>query len=235
MYDKHLSILLLAVIQASPGSQEKTKALNRLLIRLQKLPGIAKSSHPDYLMALSNTWQWVYRNIDNFSVNKSSFQDVTLEKALVNWINGYLRRRIQDLYLDKDTNHLSLDANRQGDYESIFSNNLESKLAVSTLSGLDAVIETERQLYNYKTASKIRLYIENDPDRLLESSHIKGNPLCNCKYLSERLLLKEKPDSLKVISEELNTPYQTLATRWSRNCLPLLRKTFKNIDCECNT
>lgn len=224
----------MAVAEASPDSLEKRKALHRLLVSLQKLPGIAKCSHPDYPTALSNTWQWVYRNIEDFDVSKSSVQGITLEKALLNWINGYLRRRIQDLYLNKDINCLSLDATRKDDYGNVFGNDLESKLAASTLSGLDALIEQEIQLYNYEVTNKIKLYIKNDPDNILQNSHIKGNPKCNCKYLSERLLLKETPDSLKAISQELNTPYQTVVTRWSRSCLPLLRKTFKEMGYKCN-
>ncbi|MEA5573012.1 hypothetical protein [Calothrix sp. UHCC 0171] len=229
MCEKHLNILLLAAMQAPPDSLERRKALHRLLVNLQKLPGIAKSSHPDYPIALSNTWQWVCRNIDNFDVGKSSIQDIILEDALVNWINGYLRRRIQDLYLDKDTKILSLDAFNQDDSGNQLSNTLESKLVAPTLSGLDAEIEKERQKYYKKIADEIRLYIERDPDNILQNSHIKGNTQCNCQYLSKRLLLKNNPDSLKTISQELNTPYQTIVTRWSRRCLPLLRETFEKI------
>jgi hypothetical protein len=229
MCEKHLNILLLAAMQAPPDTLERRKALHRLLVNLQKLPGIAKCSHPDYLIALSNTWQWVCRNIDNFNVGKSSIQDIMLEDALVNWINGYLRRRIQDLYLDKDTKNLSLDAFNQDESGNHFSNTLESKLVATTLSGLDAEIEKERQKYYSEIADKIRLYIEKDPDNILQNSHIKGNPQCNCQYLSKRLLLKNNPDSLKIISQELNTPYQTVVTRWSRRCLPLLRETFEKI------
>jgi hypothetical protein len=229
MCDKHLNDLLLAAIQAPSESLEKRKALHRLLVSLQKLPSIAKSTHPDYSIALSNTWQWVCRNIDNFDISKSSLQEITLEDALVNWVNGYLRRRIQDLYLDKDTNTLSLDVHNMDSSGNQFDNYLESKLITPTLCGLDAEIEKERQKYYYNIACKIREYIQNDPHSILKSSHIRGNLRCNCQHLSERLLLQENPDSLKMISEELNVNYQTLVTRWSRRCLPLLRQTFEKM------
>lgn len=49
-------------------SKERQKALNKLLIVIQQLRGIYKSSHPDYPEALNRTWEWLCREIGKFKV-----------------------------------------------------------------------------------------------------------------------------------------------------------------------
>ncbi|HAG84032.1 MAG TPA: hypothetical protein DCL61_23485, partial [Cyanobacteria bacterium UBA12227] len=61
--------------------------------QIQHLPGLARSSHPDYLHALNRTYQWISQNIQNFQPRPPSVQE-----SLVTWINGYLYWRIRDLY-----------------------------------------------------------------------------------------------------------------------------------------
>lgn len=102
--DEYLNVLIAAVRQAPEESPERRKALHRLIIQIQNLPGIVKSSHPDYPKALNETWEWVSRKILGFDINQSSIPGVTLQIALVNWINSYLRYRIQDLYSSKGGN-----------------------------------------------------------------------------------------------------------------------------------
>ncbi|NET71699.1 MAG: hypothetical protein F6K62_12410, partial [Sphaerospermopsis sp. SIO1G2] len=77
-----------------PKSAEYRKAINRLLIECQNLPGLLKYSHHLYLEALDKTWEWVIKNICKFQPKPH----IPVSKSLVIWINGYLRWRIKDLY-----------------------------------------------------------------------------------------------------------------------------------------
>lgn len=96
-------------------SKERQKALNKLLILIQQLPGIRKSCHPDYPEALNRTWEWLCRDIGKFDELRSD--KVDLQQSLVAWINGYLKWRIQDLYTPDSNFTISLDkpiANNEG-------------------------------------------------------------------------------------------------------------------------
>lgn len=92
--DERLRQLIEAVCQYPDGSQRRRKAMHRLLVELERLPGLLKSRHPDYLHALNQTFEWISRNIC------STFKQRTpsLQGDLVKWINGYLYWRINDLY-----------------------------------------------------------------------------------------------------------------------------------------
>ncbi|MEM9925545.1 MAG: hypothetical protein AAF915_17635, partial [Cyanobacteria bacterium P01_D01_bin.50] len=93
--DEQLQKLIEEVCLYEEGTPERQKALNKLLMIVQQLPGIKKDRHPDYLEALNKTWEWVCRSIEKFKVNPGD----SLQNSLVKWINGYLKWRIKDLYV----------------------------------------------------------------------------------------------------------------------------------------
>lgn len=75
----------------NPQNQaQRRKAVNRLLIKLQKLPGLLKSSHSMYLEALDQTWEWLSQNICNFIPSLRG----TIQASLMKEINNYLAMRI---------------------------------------------------------------------------------------------------------------------------------------------
>ncbi len=102
--DEQLRNLIDEVCRYSDPSPERQKALNRLLVVIQQLPGIYRSSHQDYPQALNHTWEWVSRKIGEFEPRPPSVQ-----QSLVTWINGYLKWRIRDLYAQETHYSISLD------------------------------------------------------------------------------------------------------------------------------
>jgi hypothetical protein len=108
--DEQLRDLIDEVCRYKDPSPERQKALNRLLMVIQQLPAIYKSSHQDYPQALNLTWEWVSRTIHTFEPRSSS-----LQQSLVTWINGYLKWRIRDLYAPDNQYSISLDQSISND------------------------------------------------------------------------------------------------------------------------
>ena len=199
--------------------------MNRLLIAMQRLPGLVRSRHLDYLEALDRTWEWVSRDICRFQQRPH----LSIQEGLVKWINGYLYWRIRDLAgveiagqerLDKaignavgDRPITRLDQISEGDSQK-----------VPMLSSLDAHIEIMKTQAKRNIAFSLEQLIEEDPEGELRSCHPRKHPQCNCQVLSQRVLLKHPPDKFSTISRDLDVNYQTMKSHWEKKCKPLLQK-----------
>jgi Helix-turn-helix domain of resolvase len=224
--DEQLKKLIDEVCCYPDPSPERQKALNRLLMVIQQLPGIYKSGHQDYLEALNQTWEWVSRKICEFEARSPS-----LQQSLVIWINGYLKWRIKDLYIPNSKYTISLDSltrNNEGDETTLLNILPDRQSATISLDLLDIKIaqiqETERQYLG----NRIRQYIQQDEEGKLTASYPRKNPECNCHLLAMRLLLENPPHKIADIARELNISNQTLYSHWKKNCLPLLREIGLN-------
>ncbi|MGB3511745.1 MAG: hypothetical protein WBA93_21405 [Microcoleaceae cyanobacterium] len=214
--EDQLRDLITQICQSQSPIPERQKALNRLLILIQQLPGLYRSSHQDYPEAYNRTLEWASKNIQNFQSRPPSW-----EKSFVVWINGYLKWRIRDLYTP-DNKYDSLDkpiSNEAGE-----SKTLKDKLPANTLSLLEIKIAELQQAKLERQGEEIRQYIEADPEEKLKASHPKKYPECNCQILATQLLLAEPPQKIADISQEINISNQTLYSHWKRKCLPLLRE-----------
>lgn len=222
--DRRLSALI-AEVRHNPDNRKKWRtAMNKLLLEIQQLPGLKKSSHPDYPEALNRTFEWVSREIAKFEPRQSS-----VSKSLLNWINVYLGWRIKDLSSpDKDA-PISLDAPIAAD---IGKTTRLELLPDFTLSGLDGMIESAQKETIQRIGLELELYIEQDPEGKLRNSYPRSYPECNCKFLSMRLVLKEPPDKFKDLAEELNVKYTTLNSHWKRKCEPSLQEIARTLGYE---
>ncbi|WP_017655042.1 hypothetical protein [Fortiea contorta] len=219
--DEQLKKLIDEVCCHPDPSPERQKALNRLLLLVQKLPGIYQSAHQDYLGALNQTWEWVSRNICIFEARSLSVQN-----SLVIWINGYLKWRIKDLYTPDSQYPLSLDMpfrNDEGDEIT-----LGDRLPTMSLDLLEIKIAQIQETERLRLGNRIRQYIEQDADGKLTASHPRKNPECHCQVLATRLLLQAPPHKIADIARELNISNQTLYSHWKSHCLPLLKEIGVN-------
>ncbi|OCQ93517.1 hypothetical protein BCD64_01075 [Nostoc sp. MBR 210] len=219
--EQQLIGLITQIRQHVPKSLQWRLAMDRLLREIQQFPRLRKSSHPDYLAALTLTFEWVSNNISEFEPNSDS-----VAESLVRWVNGYLRWRIQDLYSPDKNAPLSLDAPIASDFGEI---TLLDKLPNSTLSGLDSLIENSQRENNQRIGLKLELYIEQDHEAKLKNSYPRSCVECNCQLLSQRLILKEPPDKVAEIARELSLPYTTVNSHWNRNCKPMLQKIAEDL------
>ena len=96
----------------------RQKALDRLLIIIQKLPGIYHLAHQDYPKAFNRTLEWVSNNIDRFEPNIDYVQ-----KSLFIWSDGYLKWRVRSLYVgDKNYAPLRVYPSRREDEQKNLTN-----------------------------------------------------------------------------------------------------------------
>jgi hypothetical protein len=219
--DGRLSALIAEIRQNPANSRKWRTAMNKLLLEIQQLPGLKKSVHQDYPEALNRTFEWVSREIAKFEPRQSS-----VSKSLVNWINGYLGWRIQDLHSpDKDA-PISLNAPLA---EDIGETTRLELLPDVTLSGLDGMIENAQKESTQRIGLELELYIEQDPEDKLKNSYPRSYPECNCQFLSKRRVLQDPPDKFQDLAEELNVKYTTLNSHWKRKCEPSLQEIARSL------
>lgn len=226
--DKSLCELLIIIANKSETSSEYRRAVSRLIIKAQKCPGLLKSSHVNYPSALNLTWEWLCKNIKNFEPSSPSIQ-----QSLLRWINGYLYWRIKDLY-SPDEKYISLDKKLSVSEDDdiavadIVSNTdsntpaLKRRRDTGDPDGLDIYIKKLQDQEIQKFWLKLEDYIQQDPQGKLRNCHPRECEKCNCKFLAERLLLKEPPDDFKLLTEQVGINYQTVYSRWNRECKQLL-------------
>lgn len=214
--------LIATVCEHPTGSREWRRAMTRLLLEIQKLPGIAKSSHPDYLQALNITWDWVSRNICRLFANNEL--RVPIDRSLVSWVNGYLYWRIRDLY--EPEKNFSLDVPVPN---SESGTTMGDNLPDPGLSGLDAYIARVHAQKIKRIAIKLIDYIEQDPEGKLRNCCHWEYAECNCQILIKRRLLKDPPDTFKQIAEDLNMPLSKLTNLWAGKCKRLLQRIGKEL------
>lgn len=219
--DGRLSALISEVRHNPARSGKWRRATHKLLLEIQQLPKLKKSEHQNYPEALSLTFEWVCANIDKFEL-----RDPSVSKSLVNWINGYLGWRIQDLYSpDKDApmsldEPISVDAGETTRLE---------LLPDFTLSGLDDLIENAQKETTQRIGLELELYIEQDPEGKLKNSYPRSHPECNCQFLSMRRVLKNPPDRFQNLAEELKVKYTTLNSHWKKKCEPSLQEIARTL------
>ncbi|BAY99834.1 hypothetical protein NIES37_38170 [Tolypothrix tenuis PCC 7101] len=228
--DQYLCQLITEIFNSPETSPIYRKALSRIIIKVQNFPGLLKSSHNNYLSALNLTWEWLAKNIKNFEPQPPSIQ-----KSLLKWINGYLYWRIKDLD-SSDFSYIPLDkqipgseiAEEKTTFADLVSNNNSSSAEIKRRrdtgdpDGIDIYIRQLQEKKTQRIGLELELYIEQDPKGKLRRCHPRGCELCNCQLLAQRLILKEPPDEFKTLAENLSIPYQTLYSRWTRECKVLL-------------
>ena len=214
--EDQLQNLIIQIKQYQNPNPERQKAINRLLILIQQLPGLYSSSHQDYLEAFNRTLEWVCKNIQNFEPRSPSW-----ERSFVVWINGYLKWRIQDLYTP-DNRYDSLDKPISNEGENLTT--LGEVLPANSLSLLEQKIAELQQTKRQRQGESVRQYIETDPEERLRSSHPKKHPECNCQVLAIQLNFTVPPKKISDICKEINIKKPTVYSHWKRKCIPLLRE-----------
>lgn len=237
--DEKLRQLLATVIQHPAGSLRRRRAVERLLIAVQKFPEFNRYLYPSRTSYLSEAWnrtlEWLYQNINNFKPHSSSVRE-----DLVRWINGYLYWRIRDLAKTESFSegifHFSLDVPMDFDdsqeQPTYLEQVAEQRQLLGTiskptvLSGIDGYIEQIQRQSEEQLVLKLELYIKQDPKGELRSCYPRYHSECNCQELSQRLLFifKNPPDRLADIAREFNINDQSLRWHWKQKALPLLQK-----------
>lgn len=204
--DEQLRSLVTKACENPPGSPERQKCLTQI-IRLTATR-LWRESTPYYQDAMQQTWLYFCRNICESTTGQ--VYDPAYG-TVVTWLNAYLKRRLQDFYLNQSrakaiTVPIIMYQSGSGD----------SNEALNPVNNLVAtpqappIIET------------VRAWAEEDLDGELRATHVKGRPDVNCQVLILRRLPPEV--GWKELSEEFGLQIPTLSSFYQRQCLPRLRK-----------
>lgn len=206
---------------------ERRKLLNCLLITVQKLPKLLKSSHIYYLEALDKTFEWLCKNICKFEPPLEDSRP--FEQGLTRWINAYLRYRVKDV--NKPTsNDISFDQPMSQDDENFtLLDLLPETPKTPNLDNIERYIEQWQKENTEKIFLKFEIYVEQDKKRRLRNCHPTEYPDCHCQMLCQRILLQNPPEKMAAISREFDINYQTLRSHWNRNCKPLLQDILQEL------
>lgn len=184
----------------SVGRQKNLTSLIRLIAHK-----LWKENTPYYEDALQQTWVYFCQNI--CEGNTGEVYNPTRGSVLT-WLNTYLKRRLQDFYID--------------------SQNRKSKF-VPGKWGADEDSETADPVDNLPASpdappllEDVRAWAETDSTGELRKTRLQGHPQVTAQALILRRLPPET--SWKALAAELGVPASTLSSFYQRQCVPRLRK-----------
>ena len=204
--DEHLKYLVIQACRHPCRSQERQKLLTQI-IRLTSSK-LWKENTPYYQDALQQTWLYFCRNICE-GLTGQAYDPAY--GSVITWLNAYLKRRLQDFYLNQykeqaTTVPIKVRQSASGTNSEI----------IDPVDNLPATPQAPPILEN------LEMWVKTDSDGELRSTYVKGHPKVNCQIL----ILKRLPPevSWKELSEEFGLPIPTLSSFYQRQCLPRLRK-----------
>ncbi|MBW4467730.1 MAG: hypothetical protein KME07_20070 [Pegethrix bostrychoides GSE-TBD4-15B] len=203
--DQRFQDLLDQVNQRSELRLQRERCLSKLLMQIQQSPRLLRNRHPDYYDALDRTLLWVAKKIEGFEPDKPP---PTQSEDFMKWVNRYLSWRITELYRSDGRNDIA-------------KSNIPDP--TPSLSSLDKLIKDLQAKQLKRTGQEIRTYIEQDPEGILGSCHLRQNSAYNCQVLAVRIHLQEPPATVRAVAAEFGVREQALYTHWRTKCQPLLR------------
>ncbi|MBW4559352.1 MAG: sigma-70 family RNA polymerase sigma factor [Trichormus sp. ATA11-4-KO1] len=205
-FDAQLRNLVAQACGYPPGSPQRQKLLTQI-IRLTA-SRLWRESTPYYQDALQQTWLYFCRNVCDGLTGQTYDPSYG---SVITWLNAYLKRRLQDFYLDQQNTQATTVSVKLHQFKSG-----ESSETIDPVDNLPASPQAPPILEN------LEIWAKTDSDGELRSTHIKGHPEVNCQVL----ILKRLPPevSWKDLSREFGLPIPTLSSFYQRQCLPRLRK-----------
>jgi hypothetical protein len=189
-----------------PGSAERQKNLTKI-IRLIK-NRLWKESTLYYEDALQQTWVYFCHNICEGNTGEPYNPR---RSTVVTWLNHYLKRRLQDFYIDAQKQQAKT-VPPQG----ITSRSGEVEETVDPVDNIEATPDVPPML------EEVRKLVETDLGGELRRTYISGHPHVTAQVLILRRLPPET--SWKALAQELGLSVSTLSSFYQRQCLPRLRK-----------
>lgn len=201
-----LKQLVHAACRYPVGHPQRQKYLTQII---RQVSGKLWHEHtPYYPDALQQTWVYFCQNLcegktgDPYDPERSS---------ITTWLNAYLKRRLQDFYIQEQKQRATQAAprspsTRSGEWQ-------DSVDPVETLSAEPDVPPILEQ---------VRAWVEADRTGDLRRTYIGDRPDVTCQLLILKRLPPETP--WKVLAVELDLPISTLSSFYQRHCLPRLRK-----------
>ncbi|MEH2182656.1 sigma-70 family RNA polymerase sigma factor [Nostoc sp.] len=205
-FDEQLRRLVTEACRHQRGSPQRQKLLTQI-IRLTA-SRLWREPTPYYQDALQQTWLYFCRNVCEGLTGQTYDPNYG---SVITWLNAYLKRRLQDFYLNQNREQATT---------------VPLRIRQSTSGGTSETIDPVDNLPASPQAPPIledlEIWAKTDSDGELRGTYIKGHPDVNCQVL----ILKRLPPevSWKDLSEEFGLSIPTLSSFYQRQCLPRLRK-----------
>jgi hypothetical protein len=204
--EEQLSYLVTEARKYQAGSAERQKILTKIIRSIANK--LWKENTPYYQDALQQTWLYFCQNIcegnagNPYDPNRAS---------LVTWLNFYLKKRLQDFYINNQKEKFTKASTPIDPLDSGGTNQ-----AVELIETIPAPPDVPPLL------EEVKEWVETDPEGELRQIYITNHPEITCQVLILRRLPPET--SWKTLSAEFNLPISTLSSFYQRQCLPCLRK-----------
>ncbi|MEH2294193.1 sigma-70 family RNA polymerase sigma factor [Nostoc sp.] len=205
-FDEQLRRLVTEACEHPSGSPQRQKLLTQI-IRLSA-SRLWRENTPYYQDALQQTWLYFCRNVCEGLTGQ--IYDPTYG-SVITWLNAYLKRRLQDFYINQNREQATT---------------VPLRIRQSTSGGISETIDPIDNLAAIPQAPPIledlEIWVKTDSQGELRGTCIKGRPDVNCQVL----ILKRLPPevSWRELSEEFGLSIPTLSSFYQRQCLPRLRK-----------
>ncbi|MEH2456186.1 sigma-70 family RNA polymerase sigma factor [Nostoc sp.] len=205
-FDEQLRRLVTEACEHPSGSPQRQKLLTQI-IRLSA-SRLWRENTPYYQDALQQTWLYFCRNVCEGLTGQ--IYDPTYG-SVITWLNAYLKRRLQDFYINQNREQATT---------------VPLRVRQSTSGGISETIDPVDNLTAIPQAPPIledlEIWVKTDSQGELRGICIKGRPDVNCQVL----ILKRLPPevSWRELSEEFGLSIPTLSSFYQRQCLPRLRK-----------
>ena len=179
--------------------QKSMTQIVRTIMRSGKLWQENASFYPD---ALQQTWMYFYRNLCEANTGQRYDPD---RGSIITWLNGYLKRRLQDFYKEEQEQKARREFDRFTDLGE----------SIDPINNLPAPPDIPNIL------EETRTWAETDTDEELRRIHIQGHPAVTCQVLILRRLPPETP--WETLAAEFGLSISTLSNFYRRQCMPRLR------------
>jgi len=187
-----------------PGSAQRQRNLTQIIRLVSRK--LWKEHKPYYQDALQQTWVYFCQNICEGNTGRVYDPE---RSTIITWLNVYLKRRLQDFFIDKQKQQVKTVTPKVQNFGSGQSGEM-----------LDPIDILPAQPDVPPLLEEVKKWVQTDPE--LKRIYITSNPKVTCQVLIERRLPPE--ESWKDLAAEFNLSISTLSSFYQRQCLPRLRK-----------
>ncbi|HEY9901151.1 MAG TPA: sigma-70 family RNA polymerase sigma factor [Candidatus Sericytochromatia bacterium] len=205
-FEEHLRQLVTEACSHRVGSAARQKNLTKIIRLITRK--LWKENTPYYQDALQQTWVYFCQNICEGNTGEPYNPS---RGSVVTWLNFYLKRRLQDFYIDDQKQKAKTVSPQTGQLGLG-----ETEPTVDLIENLAANPDVPLLM------EEVSRWVESDPDGELSSLHISNRPDVTAQLLILRRLPPE--ESWKSLAAEFNLSVSTLSSFYQRQCLPRLRK-----------
>jgi hypothetical protein len=208
MSDLHAQLrqLVIEACRHPPGSPRRQRALTQV-IRLVSNK-LWREFSPYYPDALQQTWVYFCQNVCEAGTGERYDPE---RSTVITWLNVYLKRRLQDGYIDtQKQQRLRTQATSFVSRSGEVGDEIDPLDTIAASPDVPPILED------------VRAWVEADTSGELQRLHVEGYPAANAQTLILRRLPPET--GWKDLSTEFGLPISTLSSFYQRKCLPLLRR-----------